>query len=99
MRFASHLVNIANEFRRKNLDSDDIKDDTTLAEKWENFQPERSETRGGPYICVHLRRKDYVVARKGQIPSLKGAAEQIKRKMDELRSKGEYMYHKFGFYP
>ncbi len=29
MRFASHLVNIANEFRRKNLDSDDIKDDTT----------------------------------------------------------------------
>jgi len=39
-------------------------------------------------MCVHLRRKDYVRAREGQIPSLKGATEQIKRKLDELRGKG-----------
>ena len=91
MRFASHLVDIANDFRKKNLESNDKKDDTTLAKKWEHFQPKRSETRGGPYMCVHLRRKDYVVARKGHIPSLQGAAEQIKRKLEELRAKGEYI--------
>ena len=88
MRFASHLVNIANDFRKNNLDSSDKKDDTRMSERWEDFQPKRSETRGGPYICVHLRRKDYVHSRKGQIPSLQGAAEQIKRKMDELQAKG-----------
>ena len=88
MRFAPHLVDIANDFRENNLSSNDKKDDTIMSEKWEDFQPKRSETRGGPYMCVHLRRKDYVQARKGQIPSLQGAAEQIKRKMDELRSKG-----------
>ena len=90
MRFASHLVDIANEFRKEHLDSYDKKDDTRMAERWEDFQPKRSESRGGPYMCVHLRRKDYVRAREGQIPSLKGAAEQIKRKLDELREKGYF---------
>ena len=93
MRFASHLVDIANDFRQENLDSNDKRDDTRMAEKWENFKPKRSETRGGPYMCVHLRRKDYVRAREGQIPTLKGAAEQIKRKLDELLSKGELFYY------
>ena len=93
MRFASHLVDIANAFRQENFESNDKRDDTRMAEKWENFQPKRSETRGGPYMCVHLRRKDYVRAREGQIPTLKGAAEQIKRKLDELRTKGELLFH------
>ena len=88
MRFASHLVDIANSFREKNLASNDEKDDTKMMKLWEKFHPERKEGRGGPYMCVHLRRKDYVHSRKDQIPSLKGAAEQIKRKMEELRSKG-----------
>ena len=82
-------VEIANEFREQNLESNDKRDDTRMAERWEDFQPKRSESRGGPYMCVHLRRKDYVRAREGQIPTLKGAAEQIKRKMDELRAKGK----------
>ena len=88
MRFAPHLVNIANEFRGKYLQSNDYKDDTKMSERWENFQPERSNTRGGPYMCVHLRRKDYLYAREGQLPSLQGAAEQIRRKIEDLRSKG-----------
>ena len=90
MRFAPHLVNIANDFRENNLASNDEKDDTQMLDLWENFQPERSESRGGPYMCVHLRRKDYVHSRKGQIPSLKGAAEQITRKIEELRAKGKH---------
>ena len=93
MRFSSHLVDIANAFRQENLESNDKRDDTRMAEKWENFQPKRSETRGGPYMCVHLRRKDYVRAREGQIPTLKGAAEQIKRKLDELLTKGGLLYY------
>ena len=88
MRFASHLVDIGNDFREKNLASNDKIDDTRLSKRWEDHQPKRSESRGGPYMCVHLRRKDYVHSRKGQIPSLKGAAEQIKLKMNGLLSKG-----------
>lgn len=44
------------------------------------LQPERSHDRGGPYLCVHLRRKDYVSSRSGQIPSIKGAADQVGHK-------------------
>ena len=38
-------------------------------------------------MCVHLRRNDYVHSRKNQIPSIKGAAEQIKRKLEEKNLK------------
>ena len=37
MRFSSHLVDIANAFRQENLESNDKRDDTRMAEKWENF--------------------------------------------------------------
>ena len=97
MRFASHLVDIANDFREKNLASNDKIDDTRLSKRWEDHQPKRSESRGGPYMCVHLRRKDYVHSRKGQIPSLKGAAEQIKLKMEGLLSKGRQKYNLYNF--
>ena len=97
MRFSSHLVKIANEFRMKHLHSDDEKDDTNRPEKWEDFQPVRSDGRGGPYMCVHLRRKDYVYSRAEQIPSIPGAAEQITRKLENLQSKGAYTYSQWYF--
>ena len=34
---------------------------------------------GGPYVAVHLRRRDFLYSHKEEIPSLKGAAEQIER--------------------
>lgn len=43
------------------------------------FQPRRGKAKGGPYVAVHLRRKDFVFARGKEVPSLKMAAEQIKR--------------------
>jgi len=81
MRFAHKLVGIANQFRKDNLDSDDVRDNTVLADSWEDHRPERSWERGGPYACVHLRRKDFVHSRSNQIPSLKGAARQLVKKL------------------
>lgn len=36
-----------------------------------------------PYMCVHLRRKDFVKAYPDEVPSLKWAAYQIKLKLEE----------------
>ena len=38
MRFASKLVRIGDKFRKVNLDSEDVKDDTVLAVKWEDHK-------------------------------------------------------------
>jgi len=82
MRFAANLIKVADEFRQTHLDSNDLADDTVVAgTNWEDHRPDRSGSRGGPYACVHLRRKDFVESRANQIPSLKGAAEQLKRKL------------------
>lgn len=37
----------------------------------------RGHALGGPYISIHLRRRDYVKARPGHIPSLEHAARQV----------------------
>lgn len=34
---------------------------------------------GGPYVAVHLRRRDFLYSHKEEVPSLKGAALQIER--------------------
>lgn len=39
---------------------------------------------GGPYLCVHLRRKDFLWARRDDVPSLEGAASQIRQKLLSL---------------
>ena len=49
------------------------------------LQPARGTPLGGPYVAVHFRRKDYLYARGDKIPSLKWAAEQIKKKLEELK--------------
>ena len=38
MRFAHKLVEIANQFRKDNLDSDDVRDNTVLADSWEDHR-------------------------------------------------------------
>ena len=42
-------------------------------------QRKHGDAVGGPYVGVHLRRMDYLYAREGQLPSLKGAAKQVKK--------------------
>ncbi len=52
-------------------------------------QPEVGTAKGGDYLCLHLRRKDYAYSRKDQIPSVKGAADQVAHKMrGEAEAKG-----------
>jgi len=82
MQFSSQLINIANKFRETELSSTDVEDDTEVATDWRLHRAGR-RVRGGPYACVHLRRKDYVRARAGQIPSLEGAAQQLRKKLKE----------------
>lgn len=78
MRFASHLREEAAVFRLKYLGSDDPQDGTELAPDWRDSKPRRGKAKGGPYVAVHLRRKDFVFASGKEVPSLKMAAEQIK---------------------
>jgi len=43
-----------------------------------------SWNREGPFIAVHMRRRDYVQVRPGMVPSLEGVANQINRLKLEL---------------
>ncbi len=69
MRLADRLVSAASDFRRDDLGgSSDSKDGTVLPPLWEDHEvEERDPDRGGDYLCVHLRRKDYVRSREGQV--------------------------------
>jgi len=87
MVFSKELRDFAAEYRLKNLDSEDEKDKTSgiWDKKWSDVErrSENAEALGGPYIGVHLRRKDFLYARKEELPSLEGAAKEIKNKMEE----------------
>ena len=48
------------------------------------MQPERGQAKGGDYLCMHFRRKDYLRHTVLRIPSIKGAAEQMTKKLDAL---------------
>lgn len=75
----------AAKFRREILDSTDENDQTDIwGESWDSVRRDitKPDALGGPYIAVHLRRKDFLYARKKELPSLKGAAKEIKKQME-----------------
>lgn len=80
MKFSKRLVTRANKFRRDQLNSDNMKDDTVVEEDWRNQKAERKE-RGGDYGCVHLRRGDFARSRQEQVPSISGAGKQLAKRM------------------
>ena len=82
MRFAPHLVQIANEFRKLNLESTDEADRTNRPSEWEE-EKEQRQAKGGPYLAVHLRRKDFLWGRSKEVPDLQFAADQLEALMDE----------------
>ncbi len=88
MRFASELLAVAAEFRRRRLNSEDAVDGTTLAADWRDDQQQRRRSpvssKGGPYVCGHLRRQDFLRGRAADIPSLAAAAQHLKRITDQL---------------
>ncbi|KAJ8963340.1 hypothetical protein NQ318_018812, partial [Aromia moschata] len=83
MRFNKELKKVAADFRETYLNSTDDADNTVLPEKWVEEKPKRSAI-GGPYLAVHLRRRDFVRSRPNDSPSLTDVAQQIEKKLKEL---------------
>ncbi|XP_015925104.2 GDP-fucose protein O-fucosyltransferase 2 isoform X2 [Parasteatoda tepidariorum] len=86
MVFSQKLISIGNDFRKLHLNSSDEEGKTILKPGELNSQIVRKAI-GGPYISVHLRRRDFVKARPTEVPSIKFAAKQIKKKMKDLNLK------------
>lgn len=78
MRFANHLVAIANNFRQSRLNSTDEEDKTVIHPDWAQMKAARGSAIGGPYVAIHLRRGDFVQYRPKQTPNLDCAVHQIR---------------------
>ncbi|CAH1991284.1 unnamed protein product [Acanthoscelides obtectus] len=76
LRYSKELVDVAAKFRKEHLDSDDENDKTVLPGNWEDEKPGRRAV-GGPYLAIHLRRRDFLRFRVKESPSLKSVAEQV----------------------
>jgi len=84
MRFSPELRKFANEYREKHFNSDDKSDKTDIwGQNWDEVKTELGDAIGGNYLGVHLRRKDFLYARKEEVPSLSDAISQIKNYMKE----------------
>lgn len=84
MRFNKNLIKIANKFRLDRFNSTDCSEKVQRPESWLNEKPYRSAL-GGNYLCVHLRRADFIQGRDKTTPTLQSAATQIKKKLKELK--------------
>ncbi|XP_029043432.2 GDP-fucose protein O-fucosyltransferase 2 [Osmia bicornis bicornis] len=83
MRYNSELYNIANEYRKTFLNSTNEYDNTELPSDWTKEKSRRNAI-GGPYLSVHLRRRDFLVGRSSTVPTIKSAAMQLKTKINKL---------------
>lgn len=45
------------------------------------MQAKQGSATGGPYLAVHLRRKDFIWGHREDVPSLKGAVKRIRSLM------------------
>ncbi|XP_063356067.1 GDP-fucose protein O-fucosyltransferase 2 isoform X2 [Pelmatolapia mariae] len=89
MVFAKHLRLIGDNFRSRHLNSTDETDHTPYSEDWTRMKAKPGSAKGGPYLGVHLRRKDFIWGHREDVPSLKGAVKKIrslmkKHKLDKV---------------
>ncbi|XP_049641427.1 GDP-fucose protein O-fucosyltransferase 2 isoform X2 [Suncus etruscus] len=77
MVFAKHLRAVGDEFRSRFLNSSDLADSVPFQEDWTQMKVQLGSARGGPYLGVHLRRKDFIWGHRKDVPSLVGAVKQI----------------------
>ncbi|MGH0149699.1 UNVERIFIED_CONTAM: hypothetical protein FKN15_035883 [Acipenser sinensis] len=89
MVFAKHLRMVGDEFRARYLNSTDESDKTHYNEDWTQMKSKLGSAKGGPYLGVHLRRKDFIWGQKKDVPSLKGAVKKMcsimkKHKLDKV---------------
>ena len=91
MVFAKHLRDLANQFREKNLDSNDAKDKTVYADDWREQVPEEGSAVGGPYLAMHMRRGDFTYAHKETVPSIEEVGKEIAKRLKEYKLKKVYL--------
>ncbi|XP_019945147.2 GDP-fucose protein O-fucosyltransferase 2 isoform X1 [Paralichthys olivaceus] len=89
MVFAKHLRLIGDDFRAKHLNSTDERDYSVYSEDWTRMKAKLGSAKGGPYLGVHLRRKDFIWGHREDVPSLKGAVKKMrslmkKHKLDKV---------------
>nr|XP_006636360.2 PREDICTED: GDP-fucose protein O-fucosyltransferase 2 isoform X1 [Lepisosteus oculatus] len=85
MVFAKHLRVVGDEFRARYLNSTDEKDQTVHGEDWTQMRVKPGTATGGPYLGVHLRRKDFIWGHREDVPSLKGAVKKMRSIMKKYR--------------
>lgn len=83
MVFARHLRAVGDRFRSRYLNSTDEADGTPFQEDWTKMQVKLGSSRGGPYLGVHLRRKDFIWGHREDVPSLEGAVRKIRSLMEQ----------------
>ncbi|KAF3815567.1 hypothetical protein GH733_016840 [Mirounga leonina] len=81
MVFAKHLRAVGDEFRSKYLNSTDEADRIPFEEDWTKMKVVLGSSLGGPYLAVHLRRKDFIWGHREDVPSLDGAVKKIRSLM------------------
>uniref|UniRef100_A0A1I7XA99 GDP-fucose protein O-fucosyltransferase 2 n=1 Tax=Heterorhabditis bacteriophora TaxID=37862 RepID=A0A1I7XA99_HETBA len=84
MRYSKDLIEIADRFREKALFSSDILDNTVLPSSWRD-EVKRGPTRGGEFVCVHWRRRDFIRAHGKELPSIQGTARQLSVGMSQTQ--------------
>ncbi|XP_050099808.1 GDP-fucose protein O-fucosyltransferase 2 [Anopheles aquasalis] len=91
MRFARHLIEVADRFRLSQLNSTDEHEGTVRPARWTDEHGdanrdvrERRVAQGGQYLCAHLRRADFLYGRDRTTPTVQSAALQIRAKLIEL---------------
>ncbi|KAG8524977.1 GDP-fucose protein O-fucosyltransferase 2 [Galemys pyrenaicus] len=78
MVLARPLRAVGDAFRSQHLNSTDAADGILFEEDWTRMKVQPGSSRGGPYLGVHLRRKDFVWGHRKDVPSLAGAVRQIR---------------------
>ncbi|KAE9416122.1 hypothetical protein Angca_004060, partial [Angiostrongylus cantonensis] len=84
MRYAGHLVEIGNFFRKSQLESTDEQDRTQLAVSFREDVKNRKAI-GGNFLCAHWRRKDFLRAHGDELPSIDGTAKQLHELCEKAR--------------
>ncbi|NXC87755.1 OFUT2 fucosyltransferase, partial [Cercotrichas coryphoeus] len=85
MVFAKHLRVVGDEFRKKYLQSTDEADRTQYKEDWTQMRVKTATALGGPYLGVHLRRRDFIWGHREDVPSLQGAVKKIHSLLETLK--------------
>ncbi|XP_005496093.1 GDP-fucose protein O-fucosyltransferase 2 [Zonotrichia leucophrys gambelii] len=85
MVFAKHLRVVGDKFRKKYLQSTDEADRTQYKEDWTQMKVKTGTALGGPYLGVHLRRRDFVWGHREDVPSLQVAVKKIHSLLASLK--------------